>query len=257
MIFLKLGGSLITDKARPLTARQAVIERMAYETAEALHANPGLRLVIGHGSGSFGHHLGARHGTRQGAQTSADWLGFSKVAGAARQLHQLVMQAFLEQELPVMSFSPSAYLISNTGRFEEGFIRPVQLALEAGLIPVVHGDVVFDVSQGATIFSTEQVFQHPGQIPGADCATFWQASNPACLHRMEKFWNRCIRTTSTSSFSTHQAARMSPVECDRRLKKLACSPLNIRSARCSSSRRSSWQPDPGAPGRERGTRIGS
>jgi isopentenyl phosphate kinase len=164
MIFLKLGGSLITDKARPLTARHAVIDRMAYETSEALHANPDLQLVIGHGSGSFGHHLGARHGTRQGARTAADWLGFSKVAGAARQLHQLVMQAFLERELPVMSFSPSAFLISNTGSFEEGFMKSVQLALEAGLIPVVHGDVVFDVSQGATIFSTEQVFNALGRF---------------------------------------------------------------------------------------------
>ncbi len=163
MIFLKLGGSLITDKARPLTARHEVIERMAFETSEARRANPALQLVIGHGSGSFGHHLGAQHGTRQGAQTDAEWLGFSKVAGAARQLHQLVMQAFLAQELPVMSFPPSAFLISNAGAFEEGFIRPVQHALQAGLMPVVHGDVIFDSARGATIFSTEQVFNALGR----------------------------------------------------------------------------------------------
>ena len=53
--FLKLGGSLITDKSRPQTARLDVLERLASEIAQAYHKHPDLSLVIGHGSGSFGH----------------------------------------------------------------------------------------------------------------------------------------------------------------------------------------------------------
>ena len=53
--FLKLGGSLITDKSQPYTARLEVIDRLAQEILQARQENPGLLLLLGHGSGSFGH----------------------------------------------------------------------------------------------------------------------------------------------------------------------------------------------------------
>jgi isopentenyl phosphate kinase len=37
-------------------------------------------------------------------------------------------------------------------------VEPIQRTIEAGLIPVVQGDVAFDRAQGATILSTEKVF---------------------------------------------------------------------------------------------------
>ncbi|MBN1319078.1 MAG: hypothetical protein JXA42_26580, partial [Anaerolineales bacterium] len=55
VLFLKLGGSLITDKTRRETPRFDVIKWLAAEVREALDRRPDLKLVIGHGSGSFGH----------------------------------------------------------------------------------------------------------------------------------------------------------------------------------------------------------
>ena len=55
LIFLKLGGSLLTDKTRPQALRPDVLGRLAGEIAAALAARPALWLLIGHGSGSFGH----------------------------------------------------------------------------------------------------------------------------------------------------------------------------------------------------------
>ena len=49
MIFLKLGGSLITDKTGVEAARPAVLARLAAEIAAARAAQPGLPLLIGHG----------------------------------------------------------------------------------------------------------------------------------------------------------------------------------------------------------------
>ena len=63
--FLKLGGSLITDKRQPETPRMDVIERLAQEIAAARAANPSLQLVLGHGSGSFGHIYARQYGTRR------------------------------------------------------------------------------------------------------------------------------------------------------------------------------------------------
>ena len=65
-IFLKLGGSLITDKTKVERVRHDVLTRLVEEVAQARRDHPALRLVLGQGSGSFGHVAAARHGTRQG-----------------------------------------------------------------------------------------------------------------------------------------------------------------------------------------------
>ena len=55
LYFLKLGGSLITDKSASETIRIEVIKRIAGEIREALDLHSDLLLLLGHGSGSFGH----------------------------------------------------------------------------------------------------------------------------------------------------------------------------------------------------------
>jgi len=55
LIFLKLGGSLITEKSVWETARREVIERAAQEVKEAFEERA-FQLLLGHGSGSFGHY---------------------------------------------------------------------------------------------------------------------------------------------------------------------------------------------------------
>ena len=63
MIFLKLGGSLITDKTAVSTIRPPIVHRLAGEIAAARAQNPDLRLMLGHGAGSFGHVAAAKHNT--------------------------------------------------------------------------------------------------------------------------------------------------------------------------------------------------
>ncbi|HNT75017.1 MAG TPA: uridylate kinase, partial [Anaerolineae bacterium] len=76
LVFVKLGGSLITDKRERATLRSGVLPRMAHELREALTASPDLRVLLGHGSGSFGHWEAKRYGTRQGVTTTEQWRGF-------------------------------------------------------------------------------------------------------------------------------------------------------------------------------------
>ena len=157
MIFLKLGGSFITDKARPETARVDLISQAAKEIQQARQQAPEMHLLLGHGSGSFGHVAAEKHATHLGASTAADWKGFCEVWASANRLHRIVMDHLLEVDLPVISFPPSAYTISQTGQILDLAVEPMLRAIEAGLIPVVHGDVGFDVTQGSTILSTETV----------------------------------------------------------------------------------------------------
>ncbi len=156
--FLKLGGSLITDKDNPHTARMETLHRLAEEIREAQIALPNVRLIIGHGSGSFGHIPAKRHGTRQGVRTQAEWEGFVEVWKQARDLNQIVLDAFDQAGIPAIAFPPSAIIQSAGGKPAIVQAEPIKSALLAGLTPVVAGDVIFDTISGGTIFSTEDVF---------------------------------------------------------------------------------------------------
>ncbi len=164
MLFLKLGGSLITEKTRPHTPRPAVIARLAAEIAAARREHPGLRLILGHGSGSFGHAAASRYATKAGARTPQQWQGFAAVWRAARALNTLVMEALHAAGLPALAFPASAAAISRGGSVLSWDLAPVQAALTHGLLPVVYGDVVFDRQLGGTILSTEEIFAHLGTV---------------------------------------------------------------------------------------------
>jgi isopentenyl phosphate kinase len=160
MIFLKLGGSLITDKAVPQSPRLDVLQRLAAEIHLAWKADPDMRLLIGHGSGSFGHFVAARHGTHLGAHTPADWLGFAEVWQVANRLNRIVLDALRDAGLPAISFPPSASAIAQGGDLTSLSSEPIGEALAHRLVPLVAGDVGFDRSQGSTILSTERVFSY-------------------------------------------------------------------------------------------------
>ncbi|TAK12115.1 MAG: uridylate kinase [Anaerolineae bacterium] len=158
LVFLKLGGSLITDKAAVSAARHDVIGRLAGEIASALQTDLNLRLVLGHGSGSFGHNPGKAHNTRQGVRTAEEWRGFAEVWRQARALNNIVMDALTATGLPVLALPVSAAGLAEDGHIREWDIRPLQASLNAGLLPVVYGDVAFDATRGGTILSTEDIF---------------------------------------------------------------------------------------------------
>lgn len=160
LVFLKLGGSLITDKEQAKTARLEVLNRISDEIAGAKQENLDLRLLIGHGSGSYGHAVAHQYQTQKGGSGAPYWRGFADVWRAARELNQIVIHSLAEAGLPVMAFPPSAGVIANGKSLESWDTEPLKFALSHDLIPVVQGDVVFDTQLGGTIFSTEQIFQH-------------------------------------------------------------------------------------------------
>ncbi|MBN1265404.1 MAG: isopentenyl phosphate kinase family protein [Anaerolineales bacterium] len=158
MIFLKLGGSLITDKAEPETVRESILHQVAGEIAAFLKENPSERLLLGHGSGSFGHFHASKYNTHLGATSSEEWHGFSEVWASANKLNTIVMETLRNAGVPAVRFSPSSTVVAENGRIASMEIEPILHCLNAGLLPVVHGDTAFDRKQGATILSTEAVF---------------------------------------------------------------------------------------------------
>lgn len=158
LIFLKLGGSLITDKSTEATAREGAIRRAGREIKGALEARPHLRLLVGHGSGSFGHFVAQRHGLLEGGPPN--WRGYAETGAAAGRLNRLLTDIFLAEGVPVVSIQPSASAHCWDGELISMETEPIELVLHHSLVPLVYGDVALDKVRGCTIISTEQIFAY-------------------------------------------------------------------------------------------------
>lgn len=160
LTFLKLGGSLLTVKSEAHTLRTGALDRIAGEIAGWLAGSEDQPLLLGHGSGSFGHVPASEHGTRAGVRDADGWAGFVEVWRAAADLNRLVMDALRRAGIRAVAFPPSAGAVAENGRIAGWSVEPIRAALDAGLTPVVYGDVAFDRAIGGTILSTEDLFEH-------------------------------------------------------------------------------------------------
>jgi isopentenyl phosphate kinase len=210
LVFLKLGGSLITDKKSHRTARIDVLQRVGIEIKSSLEQDPSLQILLGHGSGSFGHFSGKKYRTRDGVSSQEEWLGFAEVWYDAASLNQLVMKALKDADLSPVAFPPSSTVFSSNREITSWDLRHIHATLDNGLLPVVFGDVVFDSSIGGTILSTEDLFVHlaknlePGRIllAGQDPGV-WQ-DFPECTHIYDKI-RPADRNTLRGTVSQSQA----------------------------------------------------
>lgn len=175
LVFLKLGGSLITDKTQPYTPQLDMIDDVALQIATALQTRPNLRLVVGHGAGSFGHVPASEYHTRDGVphprpsplthrerdETEENyWLGFAEVWYQASALNRFVMKALHKARVRTIALPPSSCVIASDGDILIWETTPVRMSLSSGIVPVIFGDVAFDEVRGGTILSTEDLFMH-------------------------------------------------------------------------------------------------
>lgn len=169
LIFLKLGGSLITDKTLPYTPRLHKLADLAAQIFAVKQTHPGLSLVLGHGSGSFGHTVAKEYKTREGSPLPRAgegpglrgyWRGFAEVWYQASALNRFVMDALHAAGVPSLALAPVSAVIASDGQVSSWDLAPLKATLIAGLVPVVYGDVIFDSMRGGTILSTEDLFEH-------------------------------------------------------------------------------------------------
>lgn len=173
LVFIKLGGSLITDKTKPYTPLLDVMDDLALQIVATLQTQPNMRLVIGHGAGSFGHVAASEYKTRDGypqpsplihrerdATEDNYWKGFAEVWYQASSLNRYVMEALHKAGLRTIALPPSANVIASAGQVSVWETTPIRMALAAGIVPVIFGDVVFDEVRGGTILSTETLFNY-------------------------------------------------------------------------------------------------
>ncbi len=163
-IILKLGGSVITDKAGELAAKTEEINRIAEEIKRA--GTDGL--VIVHGGGSFGHPTAQKYGIKEGLKEDTQKIGFSETHHVMTVLNGLIMDALVWHEIPSVSLTPSTCTVTENGRIKYFDDTVLRRAMSMGFVPVLYGDAVFDEKLGFTVLSGDQLVAYLAVKLGAE-----------------------------------------------------------------------------------------
>lgn len=156
---IKVGGSFITNKARPFSLLPESINLFASELHNLHNSHPDVDVLVGNGAGSFAHFSAHKYDLSRGANTTEQYYGMSLAHNGVRRLNGILVDALTAVGLPAFGFSPSSLFMSDEGKVASEYFDPVRYSLGKGLIPVVHGDTILDIKRGTKIYSTEEVIQ--------------------------------------------------------------------------------------------------
>ena len=151
---LKLGGSLLTDKNKPFSLREDVINRAIEQIIES-----NKNIVLIHGGGSFGHPIAKKYQLYKGLNISIknQVLGLSKTHEMMNQLNTIIVNKFLQKNYPVLSISPSTIFIKRSQQFVLNFIDPIEISLKLGVLPILYGDIILEKDGSFSIISGDDI----------------------------------------------------------------------------------------------------
>lgn len=155
IVFIKIGGSLITDKNKPFSLKKSVLKTICEEIKKS--EKSGKKIVLGHGAGSYAHIPAKKYQTHKGIVDENSFRGIAEVADVAAQLNRIVVKCLLEAGVNAVSVSPMSMMTADNFELDSICTDSVEELLKHDLVPVLYGDQIMDKSKGCTIFSTERV----------------------------------------------------------------------------------------------------
>ncbi len=142
---LKLGGSFLTDKSRPFSARTDDIRKLAI----ALKGFEG-RIAVVHGGGSFGHSVALRYGISS-KTTFSDANAIFETRKAMLELSSIISSSFDEAGIRTYTI-PAAGILKKDKRPRSDLPSILSNIMDAKIVPITFGDVV-PYHKGFTIVS--------------------------------------------------------------------------------------------------------
>ena len=159
---LKLGGSAITDKARECTPDIPAIQNVVDQLRDY-----DLPLLLIHGGGSYAHPFVAKSGLGKGLLDRSQLRSISETEFYLGQLTRIICASLLLRGKRPVPFHPMSFVTFDNGKVNRMLLDPIRKALQAGLIPLLHGDLVFDESRGVGVLSGDRIASLVGQRLGA------------------------------------------------------------------------------------------
>ncbi|KAL8518613.1 hypothetical protein ACS0TY_009820 [Phlomoides rotata] len=140
---------------------------------DQLAADP-KKFVVVHGAGSFGHFQASKSGVHKGGLSRPlVKSGFVATRISVTTLNLEIVRALAREGIPSIGMSPFSCGWSTCERnIAVADTSTVVKAIDAGFVPVLHGDAVLDNSQGCTILSGDVIIRHLAEQFRPDCVVF-------------------------------------------------------------------------------------
>jgi len=151
LIVIKLGGAAITDKAR----LSVINRRTIASTAKVLATHRDYMLV--HGAGSFGHIPVHKYGLKGPIRSQRQLIGYAKTKASLLKLETELVSILAQEHVPVAPVTASSCLMADQGRIISQNFEMIASMLKLGLVPCIGGDLVQDISLGASVVSGDQI----------------------------------------------------------------------------------------------------
>ncbi len=145
LILIKLGGSVITFKDKPLSANYSAINNIS-----KILGRLEIPIIIVHGGGSYGHYWSVKFDMHTKLQTY-DPHGISIVHSSMVTLNNIIVGALEQHRLNPYGISPSSLLLN--GHPNSNKIFELKKMTENNIMPVTYGDAVYIKNNKYSIMS--------------------------------------------------------------------------------------------------------
>jgi len=151
---VKLGGSLVTYKDRPLSVNLPGLRVAVRELSAYLNSNKNAKLFIIHGGGSFGHFFAKEFGlTTRFSKIQPE--GVALTLTAMLQLHSLILEQLNSKEVFCATVLPSELMSSDADRITASGSARVRSIFSCGLTPISFGNVLIRKGSSRVISGDE------------------------------------------------------------------------------------------------------
>lgn len=149
LALIKLGGSVVTFKDRPLAANNEAIEKISIGLKELK-----VPAIIVHGGGSFGHYQSVQYDMHT-KPAGYDVHGVSVVHESMVALNQIIVNSMLRSGLNPYGIPPSAFTTGHKPILAK--MNILYSMARSKIIPVTYGDVVHVEGLKYSIFSGDSI----------------------------------------------------------------------------------------------------
>ncbi len=155
LLIIKLGGSIITFKDKPLTPNYHAIEKLSgvIKDLKKLY-----KIIIVHGGGSFGHYWSVKYDMHTKPSIYPDE-GVSRVNESMIKLNHIIIEKFISRDLKPFSIHASSFVFNNMECSRDRIMDMIDMIENNDIIPITYGDVVHTTKGNFSILSGDSLMK--------------------------------------------------------------------------------------------------
>ena len=156
MILIKLGGSIITNKEKPLTVRRKTIDKISKKLRKIDEP-----IIIVHGGGSFGHYWSVKYDMHT-KERKYDPKGVAIIKNSMVDLNKIILDSLQKNKLNPYCLPPTDFMSGNKPISKK--VKEINKIAKSDLVPVTFGDALWYGNKKTYILSGDKIMSHLARI---------------------------------------------------------------------------------------------